>query len=176
MLPQDESPHIRVGYDPREVANFILDEASRLQKPITNLVLNKLIYFCHGWHLALLGTPLQRETFEAWQYGPVLRSVYSEFRESRTHPVQHKAKTLDLSTGQMVDIEPKIDIETATFLREILKSYIFLTPWQLVEITHVPNGPWDLALRRNSDSKRGARLNNSDIASFFATYRGKERQ
>ena len=45
---------------------------------ITNLSLQKILYFCH---LAFLGEnegkPLFDKNFEAWELGPVLRSVYS---------------------------------------------------------------------------------------------------
>ena len=38
-------------HDPRAVANLILDEGQRLNRPVSNVALQKLLYFAHGLHL-----------------------------------------------------------------------------------------------------------------------------
>jgi len=58
-------------YDPRAIANLMLDEADRRGWKITNLALQKLLYFAHGIHLTKTKEPLVSGYFEAWQYGPV---------------------------------------------------------------------------------------------------------
>ena len=46
---------------------------------LTNLKLQKLLYYQQGFHLAFFGTPLFAEDVEAWMYGPVVPSVYDVF-------------------------------------------------------------------------------------------------
>jgi len=58
-------------FDPRSIANFMLDEADRVGVGITNLALQKLLYFAHGIFLNETKGPLVSGYFEAWQYGPV---------------------------------------------------------------------------------------------------------
>ncbi|QLH42366.1 MAG: DUF4065 domain-containing protein [Coxiellaceae bacterium] len=42
--------------------------------------LAKLIYVAHGWSLALNDVPLIDEAVQAWKFGPVIESVYHEFK------------------------------------------------------------------------------------------------
>lgn len=46
---------------------------------LTNLKLQKLLYYQQGYHLAAFGTPLFDEEIEAWMYGPVVPCVYDEY-------------------------------------------------------------------------------------------------
>lgn len=47
---------------------------------ISNLKLQKMLYYMQGFHLAAFNEPLFEEEIEAWQYGPVVPSVYEEFK------------------------------------------------------------------------------------------------
>lgn len=47
---------------------------------ITNLKLQKLLYYQQGYHLAAFDTPLFDESVEAWIYGPVVPVVYDYFQ------------------------------------------------------------------------------------------------
>lgn len=46
---------------------------------LTNLKLQKLLYYQQGFHLAFFGTPLFAENVEAWMCGPVVPAVYDEY-------------------------------------------------------------------------------------------------
>ena len=63
-----------------QVANaFILRHGSDID--ITNLVLNKLVYFAQVESLRATGKPLFEDKIEAWSYGPVERNVYFTFQK-----------------------------------------------------------------------------------------------
>jgi uncharacterized phage-associated protein len=62
-------------YDPRGVANLMLDEAERLGVEVTHLALQKLLYFAHGLFPINCKRPLVSGCFEAWQHGPVHPAV-----------------------------------------------------------------------------------------------------
>lgn len=47
---------------------------------VTPLKLQKLLYYCQGYALALTGKPLFADPIEAWKYGPVVGSVYREYK------------------------------------------------------------------------------------------------
>nr|WP_256351506.1 type II toxin-antitoxin system antitoxin SocA domain-containing protein [Pseudomonas gingeri] len=40
----------------------------------------KLVYYSHGWHAGYTDQPLINEAVETWQYGPVIPSLYHEFK------------------------------------------------------------------------------------------------
>ena len=67
-----------------DVANFFIDLYNSVPEgQVTNLSLNKLLYFAQGHSLAENGKPLFDEPIEAWQYGPVVPSVYHTFKKHR---------------------------------------------------------------------------------------------
>ena len=80
-------------YDPRAIANLMLDEADRRGWMITNLALQKLLYFAHGIHLTKEKQPLVSGYFEAWQYGPVHPAVYRAFKPSGAAPISTRVDT-----------------------------------------------------------------------------------
>ena len=48
---------------------------------VTNLKLQKLLYYAQGFHAAMHdGEPLFGEALEAWSYGPVVPTVYREYK------------------------------------------------------------------------------------------------
>ena len=63
-----------------ELANFILSLDQSEEADITPMKLQKLLYFAHGYHLAVFGNPLIiGEDFEAWKDGPVVKGIYESF-------------------------------------------------------------------------------------------------
>jgi Uncharacterized phage-associated protein len=48
---------------------------------ISNLKLQKLLYYVQGFALAMYDKPLFDEDIEAWMYGPVVPCVYQEYKE-----------------------------------------------------------------------------------------------
>jgi uncharacterized phage-associated protein len=47
---------------------------------LSNLKLQKLMYYAQGYFLALYGKPLFDDPIEAWKYGPVIREVYNKYK------------------------------------------------------------------------------------------------
>ena len=66
--------------DARAIANFVLGEANRHDIPITNMAINKLVYFLHAEYLLRFDKPLISSKIEAWEHGPVIREVYNSFK------------------------------------------------------------------------------------------------
>jgi len=51
---------------------------------MTAMKLEKLVYYCQGWHLARHGVPLFDEPIEAWRQGPVVPALYRQHRQQYT--------------------------------------------------------------------------------------------
>jgi uncharacterized phage-associated protein len=131
-------------YDARAIANFFLDYGASKGQPITIMSLLKILFFAHAWHLAKTGQPLVGQPFEAWQYGPVNRVVYEQFKTFRDRAINSRAKFLNASAGryeiaQCLDM----DIETSTLLRNVFDYYSQFHPFQLSHLTHEEGSPWD---------------------------------
>lgn len=135
----------RPPYDPRAVANLLLDLAAREEGgplPISNLALQKLLYFAHGHFLIRTGTPLVQGAFEAWTYGPVHPAVYQAFKCEADRPIQIRAEARNVMTGATTSIALPDDADVRRQLREVLHAYGHLSPGRLVDIAHAPRGPW----------------------------------
>ena len=70
-----------------DVAMLLLDLAARDDESITHLKLQKLLYYCQAYSLALLERPLFDEPIEAWEHGPVARRAYQRFNRFRGRPI-----------------------------------------------------------------------------------------
>jgi uncharacterized phage-associated protein len=132
-------------YKALEVANYFLDLAKRDKKPISPMKLQKLVYFAHGWNLALRNEPLLLERVEAWDYGPVIPAVYHAFKECGRGEIKELAASVDLDDdGKIViaDYVLKADKDTFALLKRVWDVYRSYTAIQLSNATHDPDGAW----------------------------------
>jgi uncharacterized phage-associated protein len=132
-----------MAYDAHEVANAILDIGDELHLGLTNMAVQKIAYFAHGWYLAENGQPLVKQEFEAWRNGPVLRGVWEALRASGSAPVAFRSRKLDPMTGELYEVKPNLTEADLAFVRRIVRMYGSRGAFELSEITHRPGSPWD---------------------------------
>jgi uncharacterized phage-associated protein len=159
----DEPP-----YDPRAVANLLLDIAAEHSRLLSNLALQKLVYFAHALFLVEAKRPLVKGYFEAWQYGPVHPTIYQAFKAAREQPIEGRAVRLNPSTGEQSEVEVPRSIYVRELLTRIMVSYGRLTPGRLVDITHAKNARWDYVVNKHKTSPLfGGRIPDNVIAQRF---------
>lgn len=131
-------------YDVRDIANLTLEFADQRNLKLTNLSLQKLLYFVHGWFYSMYEQPLIKNKFEAWKFGPVQRVIYDQFKAFRDGPIKGvRAMYIDPATGDPIYREPRIGLEHADVIRGVLEKYARYTAGQLVQESHVEDGPWE---------------------------------
>ncbi len=155
--------------DGRAVANFVLDYCLSKGRPITNLSLQKIVYFCHVRSLVCLDRPLIRQNFEAWQFGPVLQYLYREFKDFQDNPITGRAKRLDPSTGSMYVVEYHFDKETESLLDETVDFYSRISAGDLVRLSHAPGGPWERTWNHAGAVNPGMKINNDAIKKYYSS-------
>jgi len=142
-------------FDPRAVANRLLELARERQLIIDPMKVQKLIYYAHGWHLALTGKPLLDRSVEAWQYGPVLPDVYRAFQEFGAQPITEPARYAAVDGNKLVLRRYKLpagdpDVEyTDRILRRVLEQYGNYSAIELSMMTHAAGTPWAHAWSEN---------------------------
>lgn len=129
-------------YDPRSIANLMLDEADRNGINLTNLALQKLLYFAHGIFLNETKQPLVKGYFEAWQYGPVHPLAYKAFRASGSGPIRERAEAQDALTGERKQLCQPDAPAIRQLVQQVLNSYGRLSVGRLVDLSHAKNSPW----------------------------------
>jgi uncharacterized phage-associated protein len=130
------------AHDPRAIANLMLEEADQRDIGITNLALQKLLYFAHGIYLTQTKKPLVSGYFEAWQYGPVHPSAYRAFKKSGSSPITIRAEGKDPLTGRPRPIRAVDDHAVTDLVRHVLRSYGSMSPGRLVDLSHAKGSPW----------------------------------
>jgi uncharacterized phage-associated protein len=118
---------------------------------ISNLRLQKLLYYAQGFSLALRGIPLFDEPIEAWAHGPVVRALFLDYSGFGAQP---------LPTPQNVDPN-EFDSETRELLEEVYSVYGQFSAWGLRNLTH-EESPWQ-------DTPPGEEIEHQAMREFFAT-------
>lgn len=117
---------------------------------ISNLQMQKMLYFAHMFFLGRTGEPLVDENFEAWNYGPVLPSLYKKVRFFGSDNI------VDVFSGSSTfPNTPEYNI-----LQEAAQSLAHRPASHLVNITHHQSGAWAKHYRANV---RGIKIPNQDI-------------
>lgn len=115
-----------------------LDAKDDTYVSLNNLKLQKLLYYCHGAHIKWDDAALiTDELFEAWAYGPTIRSVYFKFARFGQNDIRPSIPKINLSPAEMLTIEA---------VWSQLKSLSALT---LVERT-IRESPWKTARANGS--------------------------
>ena len=154
--------------DGRALANYILDRCDASGRNVTNLALQKLMYFCHAWMLVRYKVPLVRHSFEAWEFGPVLPYVYRDFKEHGNDKITTRAQSLNLSNGEREIAKLDLAADKSKSLDSLISFYAQLSAFDLVRMSHVPGGPWDQVWRHSRAANPGMRITNQIIEEFYS--------
>jgi len=113
-----------------DVANFILKLANEDEADVSNLKLQKLVYYAQGFHLALFdGEALFDETIEAWAHGPVVPDLYHEFKDFGRNPIIKE------------DLDINLTDEQEELISEVYDVFGQFSAWKLRNMTH-DETPW----------------------------------
>ena len=148
-----------------QVADYFLNKACNEEdggELISNLKLQKLIYYAQGFHLAMFDKPLFEERLEAWNHGPVCPELYNDKKKYKQG-----------------GIEPNANFDASVFtnsqkelLDEIYEVYGQFSAWKLRNLTHEEE-PW----RNNIEISRqntfipysGSIISHDDLKKYFKT-------
>lgn len=123
-------------YSAIKVANEFLrlGRAELPPRSLTPLQLIKLVYIAHGFSLVYMTEPLLSEPPQAWQYGPVVPSLYHSIKQYGAGPVA------ELISG---DTDPQLlSSEAVRLIKAVYDTYAHFSGTQLSNMTHQPNTPW----------------------------------
>lgn len=117
-------------YSPKQIANYFLAKYNDGQN-ITPMKIIKLVYIAHGWYLGITDTALIDENPEAWKYGPVIPSLYHQYKRYGSSPIEKYNGAFILGSN-----------EDENFLDRIWEVYGNYSGLELSAKTHQENSPW----------------------------------
>ncbi|UGA43008.1 DUF4065 domain-containing protein [Bradyrhizobium quebecense] len=154
-------------YDVRAIANLVLQTAERLDITVTNIAINKIVYFLHAWYVAKTGKPLVTAKIEAWHYGPVFRELYTQFKRFGASKISARATRRNPLTAQEEECPSDVDPTDWEFLRPLLIRYLGMSSSSLIELSHTPDGPWDQVYNHSGESNPGMRISDEILRRHF---------
>ena len=156
-------------YEARKICNFLLANFDAVEFDLTNLRINKLLFFIHADALQHQPQGIVRNHFEAWQFGPVVRPVFDTFKIYRDSPIRAPALYLDYASGKKLPV-PFDDIAPADrdLILRVFENYSRFTTGQLVALSHERGGPWDIVYQSSlADPTQSPRIPNELIRKHF---------
>lgn len=145
-----------MSYPVLHIANKIIANTNVEEgELISNLKLQKLLYYVQGFNLAIFDKPLFDEDIEAWMYGPVVASVYQNFNKFGSTAI-----TID-KTDSIASLSP----EEEELFREVLLEYGQFSAIKLMNMTHEET-PWRVTFYEQPKSV----ISNDLISDYFKTY------
>lgn len=100
---------------------------------ISNLKLQKLLYYMQGYHLAVFDTPLFDDEIEAWMYGPVVRSVYEEYSKYGHQGIECNEIPVSLSDDEEELFNEVYDVYGQYSAIGLMKMTHDESPWKSVK-------------------------------------------
>jgi len=120
----------RTEYLVKDIANYFIYLSNKtnidndITEGITNLKLQKILYFAQAAYLTLNDQKLFSENIEAWQYGPVIPSVYRKYKKYGNQPIPNTNKKISF------------DKDLCIFLDGIWELFGKYSAVELMNITH----------------------------------------
>ncbi|TAN66821.1 DUF4065 domain-containing protein [Paraclostridium sordellii 8483] len=137
-------------YNVLEVAQHVVNKSIEIEKPVTHLKLQKMLYYIQAAFLVEHGEPCFNKEFENWKHGPVVPEIYSEYRRYMNKPikeVQEETLEMYINTNFSLSVRrikynkndfKKCDLE---LIDKVIDSYQDENPWDMVKKTHEED-PW----------------------------------
>lgn len=132
-------------------ASVVADELLRLSRPdegevLSNLKINKLLYYVQAWALALFDRPMFNDAILAYRHGPVVPSIYKKFKNEMAIPVPSETAT-SLTESQR------------RLIHTVYGYYGKFSAWKLCDMTH-GEAPW-------IETTQSATIDHKRIKTFF---------
>lgn len=137
----------------KEVADYFLCKAEpEVGDFISNLKLQKLVYYAQGFHLAIYDEPLFSDAIVAWEHGPVVESLYRFYKGYGA---------LGIPVPEHFDAQV-FSVEQINLLDDVYKVYGQFSAWKLRNMTHSER-PW-------IETGSNERIAHALMADFFKGY------
>ena len=126
-----------------EFAKYVIDLCTNTGNAISDLKLQKVLYYIQLAFIANLHEDAFVDEMEAWPYGPVVRSVYNAYSSYGSTKICLQYEGADVFTE-----------EERNVIHFVLHQCLDKNAWDLVDMTHVSGGPWDRVYQNGKGYKK----------------------
>ncbi|MGI5933430.1 MAG: Panacea domain-containing protein [Lawsonibacter sp.] len=132
-------------YTAKNIAHYIVTYCEKKNRPVSNLKLQKMLYFLWIEYFKHTRCELYLDDICAWKLGPVVPDVYYEFCSYAGMPIS-------------VELPFSIDEQDVDVLDATIEKYLPMAASTLVDKTHAKGKPWDIVYKDG--------LGNRDVIPF----------
>lgn len=143
-------------YSVIDVAKYIINKSIEIGNPVSNLKLQKLLYYVQAASLVTNGVPLFEEPLVAWQFGPVSEAAYNMFK-----------KYYNKNILEVQNMDKTINFDDENIIYGVVYAKRKDHAFDLVRTTH-NEAPW-------SDAKLNSEIGVDDIKKYFKHDKNEER-
>lgn len=157
-----------MAYSAYAVANAFIQRAKdgRLTG-LSPMKLQKLLFYTQSWHLKLAdGQPLFDDFFARWKFGPVIPSLYHEFKDFGSRSIDRFATTLNLDGGAFelhAPLVPETDKNSWALIDRIIDVYGIFSGTELSNMTHREGTAW-----HETGQGDGGVISNDQLAEYIS--------
>jgi uncharacterized phage-associated protein len=151
------------------IANYFIKKSDYT---VTPLQLIKIVYISYGYVFAILDKKLFSEKIEAWQFGPVVPSIYHTFKHYKKESISELSIEITFDKNFhfneqifTMDKESENYEITIQILDKVWDSYKKYTGYELIDLTHKDNTPWSQVFQYN---QHHITLEDSAIKTYYA--------
>ena len=156
-----------MNYDVLDISRYIISYSNKMDYGISNLKLQKLLYFVQAYFLIQKGHPCFKDKIEAWDFGPVVPVAYREFKGFAGMDIPTLESYIafdenDIWNTKRIEFEENcIDNDDKTLIDKIVDEFSNYSATDLVELTQHQT-PWiDAILSQNNE------ITNKSIFEYF---------
>lgn len=126
-------------YDAVTLTHFFVKRSLDTKIPITAHKVEFMVYFAHGWHMAIDGRGLFSEKVKAWKHGPTIESVHKFYKN-----VKDIRDLLDVSAVETITEDDR------SFLEGIWLYYSHLNEVEMQSLCLDEGTPWHTIYEKSS--------------------------
>lgn len=136
-------------------ARWLIHRAAESGDALTNMKLQKLLYYAHGYSLVRRGVGISRVPLQAWEHGPVAPEQYRMFAAFDSDPIPGS-----VASGRM-----PLPRGIEAILEDVWSTYGSLSAAELRRMTH-EEAPW-----RGTyvDGERDIEIDDETMLDYFRT-------
>lgn len=133
-------------------AEYVIERAKEQGTPVTNLKLQKTLYYLQGYSYRELSRPAIEDDFCNWQYGPVSPAVYFEYSGSGSDCLERH---------DWIPL-PEMDSKEQRIYDRVIDKCLEMKASDLVSMSHSED-PWAKTQLREH-------ISNESIETYFAQH------
>lgn len=125
------------------VTNLIIDFANKIDVNLTNLKLQKILFFVNGIYYSEKDEVLFAEEMRAWEYGPIIPEIYYEFKRFGSSSLNKtKSYIFDPEIGDILIKEIPSTNNEYKVIEALSRLFFIQSASDLVNMSHRGDSPW----------------------------------